>query len=448
MNRCLRRVGFGGPGYVCARVVESCHGLSFAQPAGERLVLRAFLAVLLLAWASSSQAQSDDLIRREIDRALERSLWERGPFYLTPSVRLGGGYDSNAILTGDSRNPDVEVSVAPGLQAVVPFRNRALVEVYEELDFVYYRDLTALRDIANVTRLGGTFGGKSLVMRVENEFRAGKVRPSREFDIPVEQRANTLSTSLSYSLGIRHELSFGYQRYRVRVRDSDLILRDVPLKSLLDRVVDTYSLKFTRHVSTETAVFWEGFYRVQDYDDKSVERDAKGYGGAVGFDFSPNGNVRGEARIGIERIVPDVSTQPDFGGLVGTADVKVGLGQRFAVEGTFYREPRPSVLGRYLYVVENRYGAFLDFYIGRRFFVRPGVMLGTNDYPGEGVPSPEEPVSDVLIRRYNVYSMSFNYKLSPTWLFSVGSSYSTRELSSPSSVEERFIFSLGLRTSF
>jgi hypothetical protein len=322
------------------------------------------------------------------------------------------------------------------------------VDLYEELDFVYFRDLEALRDIANLTRVGGVFGGKSLVMSVQGEFRAGKVRPSREFDIPVEQRSNRLSASLSHSLGFRHELSFEYERYSVRIQDSELTVREDPIKSLMDRVENTYGLKLTRHLSPETAVYFEGFYNVQDFDDKSVERDAKGYGGVVGFEFSPTGNVRGTARLGLERIVPDVSTQPDFGGLVGAVDVRMGLGQRFALEGLYFREPRPSVLSEHLFVVENGYGAFLDIYFGRRFFVRPGLVLGRNEYPDEDTSSQEDEAPEILIRRVNDYSLSFNYQLSPAWLVTIGSSYSTRELSSPTAVEERFIMSLGLRTLF
>lgn len=413
-----------------------------------QLMLRAPLALVLLACANFSSAQSDDLIRREIDRALERSLWELGPFYLTPQVRVDGGYDSNAILTGDAPNPDVNVLAAPGIQAVVPLRSRALIELYEEIDFVHYRHLEDLRDVANVTRAAGVFGGKSLVMRVENEFRAEKARASREFDVPVDQRSNLLNASLSYSLGFRHELSFEYERHSVRIQDSELTVRGDPLKSLLDRVEDTYGLKLTRHVSTETAMYFEGFYNIQYFIDKSVERDAKGYGGLVGFAFSPAGNVRGTARLGLRRIVPDVSTRPDFDGLVGAVDVTMGLGQRFALRGVYSREPRPSVLSDNLFVVDNRYGAFLDFYIGRRFFVRPGLTLSRNEYPGADTRSEEEQAQEVLIRRINVFSLSFNYQLSPTWLVSIGSSYSRRELFSGPSVEERFILSLGLRTQF
>ena len=149
-------------------------------------------------------------MEREMDRALERSLWEVGPFRLTPNMRIGAGYDSNAILTDDAANPDVKALFAPGLDAVIPIRDRLLVEFYEELDFVYYRDLVELRDVFNVTRVGGAFGGKSVVLRVAEEFRQELVRPTREFDVPVDQRSNRLGASVDFSVGSRQELGFEY----------------------------------------------------------------------------------------------------------------------------------------------------------------------------------------------------------------------------------------------
>jgi hypothetical protein len=323
-----------------------------------------------------------------------------------------------------------------------------MVELNERLDFVHYRELTALRDIANLTRLAGVVGGARMVMRIDGEFKAGKVRPTREYDIPVDQSSKELNASLDYSLGFRHELSFEYERYSVRIQDTPLEYRGIPLESLLDRDEYTYNLKLSQYLSTETTLYFEGFYSIKDYVDKQVGRDADGYGVAFGFDFSPTGNLRGTGRLGIERIVPDVSVRPEFKGLVGAVDVKIGLGQRFALEGLYYREPQPSIFIEELFYIENRIGVFLDFYIGRRFFVRPGLTLGRNNFPDADTPSQADSAPEILIRRYMDYSLSFNYQVAPSLLVSIGSRYSERELFSSSSLEERFIFDMGLRTQF
>jgi len=383
-----------------------------------------------------------------MDRALERSLWEVGPFRLTPNMRIGAGYDSNAILTGDAANPDVNALFAPGLDAVIPIRDRLLVELYEELDFVYYRDLVELRDVFNVTRVGGAFGGKSVVLRVTDEFRRELVRPTREFDVPVDQRSNRLGAPANFSVGSLHELGFEYEKYRVEIQDSGLAVGGVSIESLLDRVEESYGVILTRHLTTETAALVEGFFGTQVYDDETVERDADSYGLLGGFSFSPTGNVNGEARLGYKRVVPDSPAQPGFKGIIGSANVTMRLGQRYSLEGVYFRDTAPSLLRETLYVVTSVYGAVLEVYLGRRFSIRPGIRFRRNDYPEIDSASTIEQSRVVLIRRSEAVSLNFDYRLTPNWLVRVGGRFSKRETSSPSAPEERFTVNVGLTTVF
>ena len=128
----------------------------------------AFVFVALLAASVMSFAQTDDLMQREIDQALETSRWQAGPFRLTPVVRVGGGVDSNPLgQPGSDPVQDVTFLVGPGIRGVVPMGDRGLVDFYQEVDFVYFRDLEQLRDISNVTRAGGSIGGRDFVLHVE-----------------------------------------------------------------------------------------------------------------------------------------------------------------------------------------------------------------------------------------------------------------------------------------
>lgn len=88
-------------------------------------------------------------------------------------------------------------------------------------------------------------------------------------------------------------------------------------------------------------------------------------------------------RLCFKRIIPGAATRPDVAGLIAAVDAKVGLGPRLAVEGLYSRDTLPSVLSDNLFYVSNRYGAFLLAYLGRNFYVRPGVVRGTNNYPAD-----------------------------------------------------------------
>ncbi|MFQ5790059.1 MAG: outer membrane beta-barrel protein [Acidobacteriota bacterium] len=413
-------------------------------------------AVLSLAfWFSvcstaPATAQSGSLIEDEIDRALETSVWRAGPFRLTPQIRIGGGYDSNGVSSPTEPVEDVTFSLAPGLRAVVPLGRRGLIDLYEELDFVYYRELEQLRDVFDVTRVGLAFGGKNLVARVQNEFRDEKIRPSTEFDIPLDQRSNRLRAELSLALGWRNEVTLGYQNLRLEYLDPEAQVRGVLVSSLLDRREETYHLRLSRRLTGKTAAVLEGAFQLFDFDEDAAQRDGQGAKVMAGFAFSPTGNVRGEALLGFKNMVPDFEGQADFRGLIGAVDVRMGLGRRLVARGLYSRDTVPSVLTSNWFFVENRYGGSLDIYLARRFFIRPGVVFGRNTYPRAFVflNTEGERVEDFVEDRFQNYLFSFNYKLTPTLVVSVGANYENRESNLPFFAKDRFLLNVGLTSEF
>lgn len=81
-------------------------------------------------------------MQREIDDALATARLQAGPFRLTPTLRVGGGRDSNPLSQpGPDPVEDLRFSLGPGIRGVVPMSNKGLIELYQEVDFVYYREL-------------------------------------------------------------------------------------------------------------------------------------------------------------------------------------------------------------------------------------------------------------------------------------------------------------------
>ena len=100
-----------------------------------------------------------------------------------------------------------------------------------------------------------------------------------------------------------------------------------------------------------------------------------------------------------------------------------------------------------MFYISNRYGVYVVVYLGRSVYIRPGVVLGTNNYPRE-IDIQMEDVQELLINRYNGYFLSLNYQLTPNFLVSFGGSYLTRDVNSPSPVDDRFTVNFGLTTEF
>lgn len=409
------------------------------------------MAFLFVVWTTTPMlAQSSEgLIQKEVDQATEDSPWKLGPFRLTPSFRLDGGYDSNGLSSADAPRDDVRLSVAPGLRTVAPLRRRAFLEVYEELDVVYYRKLEDLRDVFNVTRIGGAVGGNNLVFRLFDTFREEKARPTSEFDVPTRLRSNALDASVSIALGWRQELALAYQRSTSSVLDP-VEVGEVPLASVLDRREDGYAVRLSRRLTGKTSAVLEGFFIVQDFQDDGRPRDNKSHGARGGFVFTPGTNVTGTVLVGFKRTIPDAGFQADFTGLVSSSDVTLELGQRLVLQGLFTRDVVPSILVNNWYFVENRYGGAVEVFLMERFSVRPRLVFGRNSYPRpEGILTPAgERVVGSVVDRFETYGLSFNYYLTSVWGIGVGGDYLRRESNVRSFDKERLLMTFGLRTRF
>jgi len=323
-----------------------------------RYVVFVLLAIILIA--TPTLAQEEDLMKREIDQALESSLWRAGPFRLTPQIRIGGGYDSNATSSAFFPFEDLMFIAAPGIRAVVPMSNKGLLDLFQEVGVVYYKDLDQLRDIPLVSRAAGSFGGRDFVMRAEGEYQTGKARPSTEVDIPLDQEISRLEGGVQLALGWQQELVLNYENSRFRYQDPEVEDVGVSIPNRLDRTQQQFLLALSRRLTSTTSAVLEGFFDVIDYVSKAEERDGNGYGARAGFAFSPQGDWRGEALFGFKRLIPDSSTQADFNGFIGSADVRIPLGRRMAFNALFLRDTRPSVLDNQWFYVENRGGGSLD----------------------------------------------------------------------------------------
>jgi hypothetical protein len=415
-----------------------------------RLRLHAFVLIALIPGSVPALAQSEDLMQREIDQALEASLWRAGPFRLTPQIRIAGGYDSNAVSSPEFPVEDLMFLVAPGVRAVVPMGNKGLVDLFQELDFVYYRDLEQLRDVFNVSRAGGAFGGRDFVLRGEGEFRKEKVRPTSELDIPLDQDTRRLAGDLDLALGSRQELTLRYQNARFRYQDPETEDAGVSVPSRLDRTVQDYRLVFTRHVTATTSAVVEGLFDVIDYVDDATERDGRGYGGLAGLSFSPRGDIRGDALFGYKRQVPDVSTQAEYSGFIASADVRIPLGKRVAMRALFSRDTQPSVLENNWFFVENRIGGSFDIYFAERLFIRPGAVVGRNTYPRPSrfINADGEEVVELITDDFQIYSFSINYHLRPDLIAQLGGNYWIRDSNFPRFSKDRFVVTVGITTEF
>jgi hypothetical protein len=408
----------------------------------------ALASVLLMLTVSSASAQTAGLIQTEVDTAVEQTMWKWGPLRLTPTLRVGMGYDSNTLSSSAFEVEDFRAAIAPGIRVVTPMRNRALLEVYQEVGFVYYQRVESLRDIANRTRVGGAVGGSKVLLRVSDEFRSGKTRPTSEFDIPAELRTNVLLSELDFAIGKRHQLTISYENSRNLYED--LVPTTLRTTRLLNRREQTYGVHFYRRLTAKTKAVVEGLYQTLDFDEKESLRNGRAFMSSAGFIFNPKSNVRGQAMLGYKHMVPEFVLQPEYQGLIGSVDVQMQLGQRLDVTALYSRDTLPSLVANNWFFVEHRFGGAVDIYITRLFYVRPGATFGRNTYPNPTTFINDEGqlVEEHIEDRFDNYTLSFNYHLGAWFTATVAGNYMNRESNFRPFTKDRLFLTFGIRTSF
>jgi hypothetical protein len=373
----------------------------------------------VLAAVCSAEAQTVDLIESELT-GVRRAFFQVGPFYVTPSLQVTGGYDSNALSTSTAES-DVTARVGPGVRLALPLGSSAFVDVYQELDYVYYREQVDLRRWFDVTRVGAGFGGRRFLFHITDEFHDETGRPTSEFDFPVQQRTNQLEGSLALALGWRHLLRLGYSRAMFEIREG---LDDSIVANRLNRNQDRAFLDLGRRLTAKTNAVAEGFFETLRFGD--VSRDADSYGARFGFEFSPGGGnplaaselplvgsfLNGRFLLGFRTVEPIDPDRVDFSGLIGSVDVTVGFGEGQRLQALYSRDIRPSIFDDNWYFVENRFGAAFTYQMTDRVSVTPGFTVGQNRYPlpQETVEGEEEIFDD-----HRSFRLAFGVRVTERW---------------------------------
>ena len=120
------------------------------------MMWRLRLALVAPLAAAPAGAQSVDLIEERLTD-VRSGFFELGPFYATPALRFSGGYDSNALSTPEAQ-ADIAALLGPGIRLALPMGSNAFFDMFQEVDFVYYKNNVDLRRIFDITRLGGGWG--------------------------------------------------------------------------------------------------------------------------------------------------------------------------------------------------------------------------------------------------------------------------------------------------
>jgi Putative beta-barrel porin 2 len=402
--------------------------------------------------AASTEGAEPGLIGTEIDNAIQESIFKAGAFRFRPNLQVLGGYDSNAFSSADNPLADEYFKVIPAVRTFLIMSDRAVINLDEDLNIVYYRNESDLSDVFSVTHPAIAFGGSRWLIKADDSFQTGVVRPSTEFDTPTDQRTNNFDASFAIAVGDRSDIGFYYNNFYLKILDPTITSSDgIPLTELLNRNTALYGGRFTRNITETSSAIGEFYYEQMDFATESVQPNATIYAGRGGFTFSAREHITGRALMGYKSMTPDDITQPDFRGLIASVNLSIRAGERSSIGVSFIRDAQPSTTANNWFFVQNTVGGSVEYYLTRNFSITGGVTYDKNTYPNQVLvqTTPGQPpvLADVKDDTVDALFGAHIHLTSYWWLFVEGDS-SWRTSNLPDNEKNRFQVNGGIGTRF
>lgn len=414
------------------------------------VVLVLFAGLASAQVVPTEQKKPEGLMEVLIDQALQNTLFRAGIFYVQPNVNIFGQYDSNGFSVENNPQPDYNFQAIPSVLIYLPFQSRALLEVDEGLQFIYYRDLKDLNGVFNSTRAKFTMGGRRVLFTISDDFHVERIRPTQEFDFPVNQRRNNFFSSFTLGLGELSALEAGFTSSTDKITEDIVNPTGIPLSDFFDRTESRAFVELRRSVSERTAFVTNFYYEKINFAEQTVQPDAKTVSLQAGFNFQARGNITGQFLLGYKRLEPDVEGFPNYNGIVGSGSVRVRVGERTTVGIDYIRDAQPSVTGENWFFIESRVIPSIEYYITRSLAVYGDAGWGKNNYelPGEIIGDNGEPTTGEIKDDSTYADLGVRYRIKNYWNVYLAGNWLSRNSNLPASEKDRYLISWGISTAF
>jgi hypothetical protein len=425
---------------------------------GIRSKLFVFLTFLLLvSFELSAQVVQDvvkeeepkGLMERTIDQAIERAPFRAGAFWVRPTLNIFSGYDSNSLLLSVAPDDDLTFQAIPGVVAILPFRTRALLEIEDQLEFVYYRDTDDLRGVFNTVGARFTIGGNRVLFSFADRFSFRQSGVTQEVDTPAHEQTNNFDSYLALTLGKKSEARIGFRSDSLAIEE-DIVPIGIPLSQFYDQKTFQVNGEFRRYISPYSSFIVESYYEKWDFAEESLQPDADLFAVQAGFSFQAKGNITGQAVLGYKVMTPTEEDEAEFNGLIGRGEINFRVGERTILGLEYTRDARPSIVEGNWFFIENRIAPSVEFFITRNFSIYGLVGWMSNSYPRDGtIVTPTGEITTGEIDDTAIDGMvSLRYKIKDMWQLYVSGYRLSRDSNSPNTEKERDVVLLGIQTVF
>jgi len=319
---------------------------------------------------------------------LERYLrW--GPLRVRPGFELRNvGYDDNIFATNNDEVGDYTATLAPKIDGLVLFSDRAFVTFEQKLRYTGYADNSDQNFTDYVGQARATFPLQRMGFFVDGLYNRSKERPVDQQDIRADRDENGLGYGVILQPGWRTELELGRSHKKWRYSDPDANpAAPLTIGDRLDRDEVRHLLEVRYRILGRTRLTLAAHVDTIEFESPAASgRDSREWALLPGVSFGEGGSLTGSVRVGWTEIDADDPAATDFDDLVGRAQLALRTSSRWNLRLDGVREPGFTVSGDGIFYLNTETRVTGVYYLNRIVGVETGGSLGTLEFPSSSAP--------------------------------------------------------------
>ena len=384
-----------------------------------------------------------------LQKMVEDSRWRLGALRVNAAFSLASaGYDSD-IYFGflPERVPDVLASAATPVQVILPLNKKAVIDVSDRPEYVFYLDTRRERSWNN------TLSGRVHVVLERIYVQAGggmssvQRRLSPELDLNVRQESVSLSGLVLWQASKTISLAFLYEGAQYSYPE-DVYYEALSLADRLNRNEEYLDLIAYVQPSAKVRFSLDAQYGSYQFrSDATGLRDADSYAVFAGAEFIPAERdipivrgFQGAATLGYMRLDMRDSFFRDSSGLVGEAVVMARLSKRMSGQVLFSRGYQFSIYSGASYFFSTTMGAGLTRHLSKKADLTYDFTYGRTSYPefGQGDQAADR------YYRYLTHGLRLGLRLARHLGMAFYGSYGQRDRGAYEPIRDRFFAGVSL----
>jgi hypothetical protein len=259
-----------------------------------------------------------------------------GPFYFTPTLRLGTiGVDTNVFYTPTDRQTDVTASGSPGLEMVLPIRESARFVSRGTINYLYFVRTRSQRRFSGSALARLEAKGGRTEASLQEAYARSYGRPNYEVDRRIVQTQESTSANLRRRLFGRTSLLAVAERSQSKVPPGEVFLGVDLARTLSDRVYRG-GLTGEYALTAKTAFLLDGTRELHRFPSAPV-RNGHFDSARAGLRTSSTTLLSGVLMIGVGRFHFNATPSNDRRYATAQADVTWHVSPRTRLGGSYER---------------------------------------------------------------------------------------------------------------